>query len=135
VPLVLATLQGGLLGLAQNPSSTALEAAQRLADVIVGWASQATAGGVPCLPPVAGPMVAILAAGGFIEAALAAFWPTLIFPGATAPPAGPPLVNPLKTNTPDALTAATVLATAMDVNAHLQMVTFPGAPPVVVPIV
>jgi len=121
--------------MAQAPSKTLAEAAQRFGQVIVDWASGASAMGIPVFPlPTPAVLVPMFLAGSPLEAIMAAFWPTLVFPGAIVVPTGPPLVNPLAANTPDAAAAALALATAMDVNAHLQMVTFPGAPPVVVPI-
>lgn len=133
--LQVGVLQSGLSGLCDMPDATSAGAAKRFADVIHGWASGATAMGVPAVLPPRGLVEAGVMAGEKVSLILAKFWPAVIFPGMTSPPVGPMMIEPLVVPIANGATAAAILAAAMQANALMQMVSFVvGGVPVVFPV-
>ena len=133
--LMVGTLQAGLLNMAMVPSSDVATAAQRFAGVLASWAAGAQAMGVPAVIPSMAGVQAGFAAGERLPMILSKFWPTVVFAGMVSPPVGPVMAEPLLVCTPDATAASQTLATAMQANAMVHMVTFMvGGVPTVFPI-
>lgn len=123
MPLSEPVLRQSLFAMIAAPSSSVGEAAVRFASAIESWASSAMAMGVLPILPV-GVVASGVLAGEPIPSVIERFWASVVFPGASSPPVGPPVPNVMTVLSGDAGEAAARLSLALQLNALSRVVTF-----------